>query len=56
MVVDGFFGVHITPGRTLLWLLTTRGEEVCKLHRLADFFCKQVAKMSKVVVTVDVIY
>jgi len=55
VVVDGFSGAYITSESTLLWLLTTKGVQLCKLHRLADFFCKQAAKMSKVVVAVDVI-
>ena len=53
MVVDGFSGAYITPESTLLWLLTTKGVQLCKLHRRVDFFCKQDPAMSKVVVVVD---
>jgi len=55
VVVDGFSGASES---TLLWLLTTKGVQLCKLHiyRRVDVFCKQVPKMSKVVVAVDVSY
>ena len=58
MVVDGFSGAYayVTTESTLLWLLTTKGVQLCKLHRRVDFFCKQVPEMSKVVVAVDVSY
>ena len=55
MVVDGFSGAYVTTESTLLWLLTTKWVQLCKLHRRVDF-CKQVPEMSKVVVAVDVIY
>ena len=44
MVVDGFSGAYITPKSTLLWLLTTKGVQLCKLHRRVDFFCKQSSR------------